>query len=82
MLREFGDLLMRGEMDDSTLTKALTAVKVGNRPDRYEPREVKRKPRKYKELTKSRAERRAELATGQEEAQGRKGGGKDRATGR
>lgn len=82
VLRELGDGLMRGEVDERTLTKALTAVKVGNRPDRYEPREVKRKPRKYKELTKSRAKRRAELATEQEEPQGRKGGGKNRATGR
>ena len=80
MLNEFGDSLMRGEMDEGTLTKALPAIRVGNRPGRYEPREVKRKPRKYKELKKARSERRVELRTDPEGEKGRKGGGKHRAT--
>lgn len=80
VLNEFGDSLMREEMDEGTLTKALTAIRVGNRPGRYEPREVKRKPRKYKELKKARAERRVELLTDPEGEKGRKGGGKHRAT--
>ena len=86
VLREFGDSLMRGEMDEATLTKAITTIRVGNRPGRYEPREVKRKPRKYKELKKARAERRRDLLTdpeggkGGKGGKGRKGGGKHRAT--
>ena len=80
VLDEFGDALLRGEMDEETLTKAITAIRVGNRPGRYEPREVKRQPRKYKELKKGRAERRVELLTDPEGEKGRKGGGKNRAT--
>ena len=80
VLAEFGDSLLRGEMDEGTLTKAITAIRVGNRPGRFEPREVKRKPRKYKELKKARSQRRAELETDPEGEKGRKGGGKQRAT--
>ena len=37
---------------------------VGNRPDRIEPRAVKRRPKPHKLLTKPRAEARAELLAG------------------
>jgi putative transposase len=43
------------------LLKALGNERVGNRPDRYEPRCVKRRPKQYKHLRKPRAEARAEL---------------------
>jgi hypothetical protein len=43
------------------LLKAIGAERVGNRPDRYEPRLVKRRPKQYKHLRKPRAEARAEL---------------------
>jgi putative transposase len=43
------------------LLKAIGAERVGNRPDRYEPRCVKRRPKQYKHLRKPRAEARAEL---------------------
>ncbi len=66
------------------LTAALSVHRVGNRPDRWEPRELKHRQRKYPELKKSRQQRRAELAeegtAGQ--ALGRKGGGKNRPSGR
>ena len=80
VLNEFGDALRRGEIDEATRTKAITAIKVGNRSGRYEPREVKRQPRKYKERKKARAERREERVTDPEGEKGRKGGGKNRAT--
>jgi putative transposase len=71
------------------ISTALSSHRVGKRPGRYEPREVKHRQRKYKELKKSRQQRRQELEQeqGQEQEQEkkskrRKGGGKDRATGR
>jgi putative transposase len=39
----------------------LAKARVGNRPDRCEPRLVKRRPKKYKHLRKPRAEAKAEL---------------------
>ena len=39
----------------------LTSHKVGNRPDRVEPRAVKRRPKPHPLLTKPRDEARAEL---------------------
>jgi hypothetical protein len=40
---------------------AIASHRVGNRPDRCEPRKVKRRPKGYSRLLKSRAEERAEL---------------------
>jgi putative transposase len=42
----------------------LATHRVGNRPDRVEPRAVKRRPKPHKLLNKPRAEARAELLTG------------------
>ncbi len=75
------------------LSAALGHRQVGNRPGRYEPRELKKRQRKYPELKKSRQQRRQELVEawaegggggGDKEAgkKGRKGGGKDRPSGR
>jgi putative transposase len=46
------------------LLHTLGTKPVGNRPDRYEPRAVKRRPKEYDRLMKPRAEARAELLTG------------------
>jgi hypothetical protein len=93
-LDAFRWLLGCSDKDQATvcaaLNMALATHRVGNRPGRYEPREVKHRQRKYKELKKSRRQRRAELADPKEEqgqAQGqgkgkRKGRGKDRPSGR
>jgi putative transposase len=43
------------------LLQTLGTKKVGNRPNRYEPRAVKRRPKEYDRLTKPRAQARAEL---------------------
>jgi hypothetical protein len=43
------------------LLQTLGKVKVGNRPDRCEPRAVKRRPKEYARLMKPRAEAQAEL---------------------
>jgi hypothetical protein len=63
---------------------AVATHRVGNRPDRFEPREIKHRQRKYPELKKSRKERRAELREpGAEQAEkGQKGRGKNRPSGR
>ena len=42
----------------------LAAHKVGNRPDRVEPRAVKRRPKQHRLLTKPRDEARADLLAG------------------
>lgn len=49
--REVGQQLLEG----------LKSPLVGNRPDRVEPRQVKRRPKQYGRLTKPRAEARAEI---------------------
>jgi hypothetical protein len=46
--------------------KHLPAHRVGHRPNRVEPRAVKRRPKPHKLLTKPRAEARAELLAGAE----------------
>jgi hypothetical protein len=46
------------------LLQRLGTKPVGNRPDRYEPRAVKRRPKEYDRLMKPRAQARAELLTG------------------
>jgi putative transposase len=43
------------------LLQILGTKPVGNRPDRYEPRQVKRRPKQYKHLRRPRAEARAKL---------------------
>jgi hypothetical protein len=87
-LEAFRWLLCCCDKDPQTLGEVLsTAVathRVGNRPGRYEPRELKHRQRKYPELKTSRQQRRQELsrpgaASGEK---GRKGGGKDRPSGR
>jgi putative transposase len=43
----------------NTILQAIASHPVGNRPDRWEPRKVKRRPKGYSRMTKSRAEERA-----------------------
>jgi hypothetical protein len=92
-LDAFRWLLSCSEMDSGKrgeiLCVALLAHRVGKRPNRYEPREIKHRQRKYPELKKSRQQRRQELAQpvaeGEEQTGGkkrRKGAGKDRPSGR
>lgn len=66
------------------LSAVLAARRVGNRPGRYEPRQVKHRQRKFRELNNSRQERRRELKdrAAEPERKGRKGAGKDRLSGR
>ena len=52
-----------GELVEAHLTN-LTGHRVGNRPDRVEPRAVKRRPKPHRLLTKPRAEARRELLAG------------------
>lgn len=75
------------ELMGQVLSAAIASHKVADRPGRYEPREIKRRQRKYKELKKPRQQRRQELEQGQGQEQSgepgnrtRKGAGKDRAT--
>jgi putative transposase len=49
-----------------TMAKGCAARKVGNRPDRYEPRRVKRRPKDSKLLSKPRAQARQDVAAGEE----------------
>jgi len=73
-----------------TLLTAVATHRVGKRPNRYEPREIKHQQRKYRELKKSRQERRAELACAGEAGAGgsgergpkNKGRGQNRPSGR
>jgi Transposase DDE domain len=65
-LNEFRTLLLTA--DDQELTelsrRILTAIashRVGNRPDRQEPRKIKRRPKGYARMLKPRAEERAAL---------------------
>jgi hypothetical protein len=58
-------------LDDEALSRwlenqqqALAERRVGHRPDRVEPRAVKRRPKPHKLLTKPRTEARAELLAG------------------
>jgi putative transposase len=52
------------------LLKELSKQRVGDRPDRCEPRAVKRRPKPQKWLTKPRAEARAELLKGRRSSSG------------
>jgi hypothetical protein len=84
-LDAFRWLLSGGTQDSAAtaaaLSTALATHRVGKRPGRYEPREIKHRQRKYKELKKSRPQRREELANGENEPKG-KGRGKNRPSGR
>jgi hypothetical protein len=51
----------------AVLREALGQRRVGNRPDRFEPRRLKRRPKDCKLLTKTREQARAELQAGQKE---------------
>ncbi len=48
----------------SRLLALLGRRRVGDRPDRYEPRKVKRRPKSYGRLTRPRAEERCRLRKG------------------
>ena len=50
----------------AALLRAIGGRRVGRRPGRYEPREVKRRPKTYQRLARPRATRRAELLAGPE----------------
>jgi Transposase DDE domain len=68
-LDAFRWLLAVGSVQDRTrmvqaLLVAVATHRVGNRPDRVEPREVKRRWKKAKLLMRTRAQRRAELLAG------------------
>ena len=57
------DRSMFGVLVDAHLTN-LAGHRVGDRPDRVEPRAVKRRPKPHRLLTKPRAEARRELLAG------------------
>jgi hypothetical protein len=85
VLDAFRWLLTCGNKDSDemgqVISMAVATHRVGKRPDRCEPRETKHRQRKYKELKKSRQQRREELAAGETEKKGQ-GRGKDRPSGR
>jgi hypothetical protein len=87
-LEAFRWLLVCSERDSGELgeiiSTAISTHRVGKRPGRYEPREIKHRQRKYPELKKSRQQRREELRQpGAEQGEKkRKGGGRDRPSGR
>ncbi len=58
-----GDRSMFGTLVETHLAN-LTGHRVGNRPDRVEPRAVKRRPKPHRLLTKPRAEARRDLLAG------------------
>jgi Transposase DDE domain len=66
LLNEFRSTLSDGsgaawDVKVAALLHAVGGHRVGQRPGRCEPREVKRRPKDYKRMTKPRATRRAEL---------------------
>ena len=66
----WGVLVLLGEEAQVVLIDAelagLAELRIGDRPDRVEPRAIKRRPKPHKLLTKPRAEARAELLCGAE----------------
>jgi len=63
-INEFRTLLLTTAAADlpalgRAILKAIASHRVGNRPDRCEPRKVKRRPKAYSRLTKPRAQERA-----------------------
>lgn len=68
-LNEFRTLLLHAsaaELPEMTarILAAIARHRVGNRPDRVEPRKVKRRPKGYSRLLQSRAKERAQLLRG------------------
>lgn len=68
-LNEFRPLLLHASAEElpemtSRILAAIASHRVGNRPDRCEPRKVKRRPKGYSRLLVSRAEERAKLTRG------------------
>ncbi len=57
------DAVAAARLIDAQLA-SLAEQRVGNRPDRVEPRAVKRRPKPHPLLTKPRAQARAELLSG------------------
>jgi hypothetical protein len=68
-LNEFRTLLLTSAPDDfpalcEDILKAIASHRVGDRPDRCEPRKVKRRPKGYSRMLKPRAEERADCLNG------------------
>jgi hypothetical protein len=68
-LNEFRTLLLTATDADvlalgRVLLQAIASHRVGQRPNRWEPRKVKRRPKGYSRLTKPRAEERAACLNG------------------
>jgi hypothetical protein len=73
ILNEFRALLLHGsaaELPEVTrrLLAAIARHRVGNRPNRYEPRKIKRRPKGYSRLLVSRDQERAKLRRGRQVA--------------
>jgi hypothetical protein len=68
-LNEFRTSLLHASADQlpemtSRILAAIARHRVGDRPDRYEPRKIKRRPKGYSRMLAPRAEERAKLAGG------------------
>jgi hypothetical protein len=68
-LNAFGGVLAHGTMPDADASyqaflKAVAGHRVGNRPDRYEPRKLKRRPKPHKLLSRPRQEEKALFGPG------------------
>src|SRR5207302_3873438 len=64
-LNEFRTLLLTAAAADlpalcDDILQAIASHRVGDRPDRYEPRKVKRRPKGYSRMLKPRAQERAD----------------------
>jgi len=69
----FGGILPSGTVLDSAavyevLLEAVASHRVGQRPDRYEPRRIKRRPKPHRLLQEPRAQARARFARAGEPA--------------
>jgi len=68
-LNAFGGILAHGTVADADayyqdFLKAVAEHRVGNRPDRYEPRKLKRRPKPHKLLNRPRSEEKALFGPG------------------
>jgi len=68
-LNAFGGVLAHGSVPDAdayyqAFLKAVAGHRVGNRPDRYEPRKLKRRPKPHKLLSRPRQEEKALFGPG------------------
>ena len=68
-LNEFRTVLLTAAAADlpalcADILKAIASHRVGNRPDRYEPRKVKRRPKGYSRMLEPRAQERAACLNG------------------